>query len=390
MKKLFFLPLFLAAGFTQAQITLSQSDFASAGDTVFMAIDATVSTANPGTAGASAQTWDFTSFSLENFDTLLFVSPAMAPGGGDFPTANVALLTGETATFFNKSASSVEVLGNGGGFGGFAFSAAYNPTFDLLTFPTQVGTTISAAYAFDVTEFVGVDTTVSVPLVGNVVIQLDSIRFKRDATVDIEFDAHGTVQLDLGNYPALRSRNVQVNNDTVFAFMGAPVNLGIIGINLVAGWNVITNDIAASISLIAPGIFLGNTTGITTVKSYDWYANNVGYRLVSLELDETTEAPVRASYLSDPIFLSVGTTELLPNAFVYPNPANSVINLNGVPQNTQGTLQLIDMTGKTVMSSSFNGENQFSVAGLAEGTYFLRLVNTEGKLVFTDKVQVIK
>ena len=391
MKKLFFLPLLLAAGFSNAQITLSQSDFASVGDTVFLATDATISGTNVGTAGASAQIWNFTHFNIESMDTLLFVAPGSAVGGADFPSANVALVTGQTSTFFNKTSTSVQILGNGGAAAGFGFSAPFAPPYNILTYPTSVGTSIHAVSGFDVTEYIGLDTTATVPFVGSIHVVLDSVRFKRELTSDITFDAHGNVGLPIGSYPALRSYNVQVNNDTIYALMGVPVNVPALGINLVAGWIVITPSIASAIALISPNLFLGQTTGITTTRSYDWYANSVGYRLASVELDTAAgHAPKRVQYLSDPALMSVIGQELLPSAFVYPNPTAEFLGLSGVGADMQGNIAVLDLNGKTVMNARYVGQTQISVSELATGTYFFRLTDKQGRLVFSDKFQVVK
>lgn len=391
MKKLSFLPLLLAASLVQGQITLDQSDFASVGDTVFLATDETISGTNVGTASASAQTWNFSGFGIESFDTLLFVPPASATGGADFPTANVALITGATTTFFNKSATGVQILGNGGGFGGFGFSAPYAPPYNILNFPTTLGATINTTSGFDVTEYIGLDTTVNFPpLVNNLHILLDSIRFKRESDIDITFDAHGNVTLPLDTYPALRAYNVQVNNDTIYAFMGAPVNIPFL-LTLNAGWNVITAQMAQSIALIAPGILVGQSTGITTARSYDWYAKDIGYRLVSVELDTAAgHAPKRVQYLSDPELMSISDDEVLPAAYVYPNPANGFLMLKGIDAATQGNITVTDMFGRAVMNARYTGQNQISLEGLASGTYFLRFNDTKGKLLFADRFQVVK
>lgn len=386
MKKLSFLPLLLAAGFSQAQITLSQADFASVGDTVFMATDQSLTGINVGTAGASAQTWNFTSLGIEDFDSLLFVAPGSAVGGANFPSSNIALVTGVTSTFFVKSANDVKILGSGGAAQGFGFSAPFNPPYDILTFPTTLGTTINATSGFDVTEYIGIDTTVF-----GTNIQLDSLRFKRELQSDVTFDAHGTVGLPVGTYTALRAYNEQTTNDSIYAFMGAPVNLAIFGINLDAGWNTIDQATLDAISLLSPGLFTGQTIGITETRSYDWYAQGIGYRLASIQVNGSNQ-PVKAEYLSDPSLLgaSVNESEALPTAFVFPNPTTEYLQLAGVDAGTEGNLNILDLNGKTVLNVRYNGQNQISVSNLASGTYFLNLTDTQGKLLFTDKFQVVK
>ena len=381
MKKLFFLPLLLAAGYSQAQITLDQADFASVGDTVFLATDLTVTGTNLGSASATAQTWNFASFGIEGFDTLLFVDPASTGLDADFPTANIALVTGQTTTFFNKTSGSVKILGNGGSAQGFGFSAPYNPPYDILTFPTTNTTTINAISGFDVTEFIGIDTTV--PFIGQV--KVDSVRFKRDLESEITFDAFGNVTLPVGTFNSLRAYNEQTTNDSLYINMGAPVPF----LDLDQGWNTVTPTLLAQINGLAPGLFTGQTIGFTTTRSYDWYAKNIGYRLASVEVNQTGQA-TRTQYLSNPSLLSIASEELLPTAFIYPNPTTEFVALSGVSKDMQGNISVLDLNGKAVMNTVYNGQNQISVAGLASGTYFFRFTDKQGKLVFADKFQIVK
>lgn len=394
MKKLFFLPFLMAAAYSQAQITLTQSDFAAVGDTVHLGNDITnVGSVNVGTASVNAQTWNFSSLSMDGFNSLLFVDPSNAVGNADYPSANIALLTGQTSTFFNKTASGVEILGNGGAAGGFGFSAPYNPPYTILPFPTTLGTSVNASFGFDVTEFIGIDTIINIPpFVSNLHVQLDSVRFRRDGVVDMDFDAHGTVTLpNLGDFQSLRCYNVQTNTDSVLAFLGGPVSIPFLSINLVAGWNVITQELADNISIIAPGVFGGQATGIHTDRSYDWYSNGVGYRMVSVSLDTTAGfPPKRVDYLSSPEFASVTSSELLPAAFVYPNPTAEILSLSGIDANTQGNIAIFDLGGRVVMNTLYTGQTQISVSDLASGTYFFRLTNKQGQLLFADKFEVVK
>lgn len=386
MKKFFLLPLVFTAGLSQAQITLTQADFASVGDTIYMATDQTLAGINVGTAGATAQTWNFTSLGIEDFDSLLFVAPASAVGGADFPTSNIALVTGATSTFFVKSAGDVKVLGSGGAAQGFGFSAPFNPPYAILTFPTTLGTTINATSGFDVTEYIGIDTTVF-----GTNIQLDSLRFKREIESDVTFDAHGNIGLPVGAYDALRAYSEQTTNDSIYAYMGAPVNLGIVGINLDAGWNTIDQGTLNAIALLSPELFTGQVIGETVTKSYDWYANGVGYRLASIQVNNSNQ-PVKAEYLSDPslVGLAIAEAEALPKAFVYPNPSSEYLQLAGVQAGTQGNIAVLDLNGKTVMNARYAGQNQISVSSLPTGTYFLRLTDNQGNLLVSDKFQVVK
>jgi hypothetical protein len=170
-----------------------------------------------------------------------------------------------------------------------------------------------------------------------------------------------------------------------------PVSVPLLGINLTAGWNVITNDIAAAIALVAPGVFVGNTTGITVEKSYDWFTNGRDYLICSVQLDaENNDAPLRARYLSDPVFLSNPNLDLIPGAFVYPNPTSEFVTFSGLPQDFSGQAIFTDMTGRVVLRSSIFFGSQISVQQLAAGMYAVSVISNDGKLVIQDKIQKVK
>ncbi len=391
MKRIFILPFVFAAFTANAQITLNQADFGSPGDTVFQATDQTLPAIVLGNASAAAQNWDFSFFGIDRFDTLRFVNPATAPGGADFPNASVALLSGNSSLFFNNTASNLQVLGNGAGAGGFGFSAPFNPPFNLLSYPATYGANSIQNYNFDVTEYIGLDTIVDAPLVGQLTIQLDSIRIKRAAQVVINIDAFGNITLPIGTFNSLRALNVQTNNDTTYAYLLQPISIPLLQINLSAGWNVITNDIAAAIALVAPGIFIGNTTGITVEKSYDWFTNGKDYFICSVQLDAANnDAPLRARYLSDPVFLSNPSLDLIPGAYVYPNPSSEFVAFSGLPQDFSGQAIITDMNGRTVLRSSLLFGSQLSVQHLSAGMYSVSVISQDGKLVIQDKFQKIK
>ena len=62
---------------------------------------------------------------------------------------------------------------------------------------------------------------------------------------------------------------------------------------------------------------------------------------------------------------------------LYPNPANSVLNISGV--NGSETIQLLDMTGKVLRDVPAKQNTQFDVSRLPNGIYLIRVVSTNGQ-----------
>ncbi|MFZ9029501.1 MAG: T9SS type A sorting domain-containing protein, partial [Crocinitomicaceae bacterium] len=78
---------------------------------------------------------------------------------------------------------------------------------------------------------------------------------------------------------------------------------------------------------------------------------------------------------------SVGLGELaIEGVKVFPNPANEVLNVTFDANNTDYTVELTDLQGRTVATQSFNGVSgvqtvNFSVADVATGSYIVTISN---------------
>jgi len=77
-----------------------------------------------------------------------------------------------------------------------------------------------------------------------------------------------------------------------------------------------------------------------------------------------------------------------PTISLYPNPTNDAVYIR-CPQNTQQTVvEVLDLTGKTVVKLTPSGENDLRVdlATLGKGTYILRLTDRKNGRVYTKQV----
>ena len=86
----------------------------------------------------------------------------------------------------------------------------------------------------------------------------------------------------------------------------------------------------------------------------------------------------------------VGVDEALGNVLnVYPNPANGSLNIT-LPSAEQVVLNIIDMTGRSVLSAASNHATlvQLDVTSLATGSYVLEVSN--GKELRRQVVQIVK
>ncbi|HVA97504.1 MAG TPA: T9SS type A sorting domain-containing protein, partial [Bacteroidia bacterium] len=82
-----------------------------------------------------------------------------------------------------------------------------------------------------------------------------------------------------------------------------------------------------------------------------------------------------------------------PNANVYPNPANNLLNVAiSLPKGElEYTMCLYNSEGNRVMCETLSSDiSTFSINQLSSGMYYYRIIDSSGNLVKADKVTIIK
>ncbi|MCF8365590.1 MAG: T9SS type A sorting domain-containing protein [Bacteroidales bacterium] len=76
------------------------------------------------------------------------------------------------------------------------------------------------------------------------------------------------------------------------------------------------------------------------------------------------------------------------NLRVYPNPASDLLNVS-VPEGNSVRVEILTATGKPVIQKQLPGNSsQLDISGLEQGSYFVRIITGENKIV--KKIQVIR
>lgn len=85
---------------------------------------------------------------------------------------------------------------------------------------------------------------------------------------------------------------------------------------------------------------------------------------------------------------SVGTIQNDTKVDVYPNPANSVVQISS-DKSITGNVIIMDMSGRTVAQEKMNGSaHSLSVSNLANGLYFYKIVDAENTQIKTGKLTI--
>ncbi|NVK64683.1 MAG: T9SS type A sorting domain-containing protein [Flavobacteriales bacterium] len=341
----------LIANFSTAQITLNNSDFADGGDTVRMS-----STTDPAidflSTGAN-HTWDFSglvaeSQTLKNYNDLgnasalvQFLFGNFAPS--DYQATNMvasdALPLDQIGTFLPVTISEVNQVSKNSS--DSITSIGFSVTVDGTEVPFR-SDTIETRYKFpanfgDVYSSRGYSNLDMNPIFDAIWIQYR----QRNSNID----GWGQITTPFGTFDALRIRHSIQEQDSVYiGQFGNWISLPIPPSNIYEWW---TNGQLEPILRINTSD-IGGTETVTNIEYRDNY---------------------------DPAL--AGIDELFEELSVYPNPAQDILNVEGLQPGS--TYLLVSPDGKQVLSGTIQSEmHSVSLHEMAAGNYMILVKNTNG------------
>lgn len=365
--------------YSQSPITITQADFGSIGDEIYLGYDAT-----PGlpvlpvnTIPSAQQTWDFDTLHTETLDTLYFLSPSLFPNASNYPGANIVISSNQGNFFIEKSATGIKMHGFSIDFGLLSADAVFNPPVVTVPLSATVGTTYNGTSAFQAVNFIGIDTNVF-----SCIIKIDSVMVKRKSNYSINFDAFGKLKLPLGwHNNTIRSLTTDITVDSVFIYAPNPINCPPF-LNVPAGWSLAPDFL---LQLANP-----NLTSVMkdTTRVYNWFETGGKFSICAVDVDHNY-LPISARFVSDTsqIGLSVVYYDDLMNIMVYPNPTQNFINVF-MPEYQAGyTVSITELQGRQVRRVPLT-TNQLAI-NLEEfnnGIYLLAIENNAGQIVARRKI----
>ena len=362
-----------------AQITVTNTGFPEAGDTLITAVDNLPSGIQI-TAGGGDQTWDFSSLQAPFSRRVIYGEAMDGSAGSSFPNATlVANIVEGAEGYFEITGSTVELIGLFG-------ADPLDLGLEILTrFDPSVTERRAPMNFFDVNQ---TESALLLPfstddLPGGILDQLpitpDSLRI-RIATERLDVvDAWGNLTIPDGTYDVLREKRTEIRETRLDAKLGF------------LDWQDIT-DLAIA-SLPDEGAeFLGEDTTIT----HNYFADGIkeAIAVVTLNNEETTALSVE--FKSDDITTSVQNANALqPGVYAFPNPATVNVRFefsNLEPGNYD--LKLFNIVGAEVWSDRLyiNGSRaiKIDISRLKKGTYLYNLINDNGKTLTTRRLIVLR
>jgi hypothetical protein len=291
-------------------------------------------------------------------DTLEFTFASWAPKFSKFPTSNVAahFFNGDAYAYLINSASSLTILGQSAvmDFGGGPSDIVQKnmPAEILSNFPSTYLTTFTNNFTTDGTFFFGVD-----PGLG---FTIDSVRQKSIVSKKSNVDAWGSITTPLGTFPSLRYFEVKNHTDSTWIYS-----------TMIGGWNFFQETIDSS-------------------KQYSWWANGVGFPLVTANLDQASMALKSVDWLKATPTAGINELASAISVNTYPNPAQNEINF-GTDASKVSAIQVFDITGRLVQSFAVNADNsRINTSDLANGEYSYSVLGKDKVVLNHGKFTIAK
>lgn len=315
-----------------SQITITQADLGQAGDSIVVGNDNTPpANLSVGAGSSSSQSWNFTSLSVSNINTLKFEYPANTSSGSQFPNADLATERQQDTVFYKVTTTAFSIDGiTGDPFNlGTTMALDFNPDVKQLGFPSTLNSAFTAVAYFD--------STGSCSALGYGSL-CDSARIKRRVNLTSNIDAYGDVNTPGGNYTSIRQYLKEDDLDTIWIKNpnGFPL-----------GWiQFLTQD--------------------TTIHYYRWYANSESWPVLSVTADAPNGNITTAEFKVDDNLISYVITKNNPNCNGDCDGYAMISGLGGVPPyNYQ-------------WPASAGGGTNAAAGGLCAGNYDVTVYDANG------------
>lgn len=363
----------LFATISYGQITISNSTFPVAGDTLFTILDndANISFDEDG----ADVTWDFRSLSGPFARETRFLDASEGTAPEDFPDADlVSISANEQETYYQSFNNKIIEIGRAGEFvPGFDIPVAYeeNPTFRKA--PISFGDVDDDEAIANVE--VGADI-IPAELLEGVPIEFDSLRISLQTNSESVVDAWGTVRLPDGDYEVLRDK-VSTNTETKI-FAKIPI----------LGWNEIPSTLLEGLGDLADAF------GVVETTTYNYYSANDKEIIASVIVDSEdviTSVEYKGNLIINDIKVLAPDANLI-TAFPNPSYGNVSIQMVNYPLG-EYRMKVYNVVGKELWSESFllrsNRVFKADLLHLSKGTYLYSIFDKNGKKLVTKRIAIM-
>ena len=354
------------------QITVTNSTFPEAGDTLFTILD-TESNISIGDAGEN-MTWDYRSLAGPFVRETRFLEASEGMASEDFPDADlVSLSANEQEAYYKSFSNKIIEIGRAGEFvPGFDIPVVYEEN------PTYRRAPISYGDVDDDESIASVDVGADIippELLEGAPFEFDSIRISLISNSESEVDAWGTVRLPDGDYDVIRDKVTTTSDTKLFAKLA------------IIGWFDIT-------SLVGGIEGIGEAIGVVETITYNYYSAEDKEIIVSIITDDQ-DMITSVEYKGDAIISDIKV--VAPDYSMitaYPNPSFGSVSVQMVNYPLgEYRMKVYNVVGKELWAESYqlrsNRVFKADLMHLRKGTYLYSIFDKNGKKLVTKRIAII-
>ncbi len=369
-----------------AQITITNTVFPSAGDTLKFAIDNSPSAAiNPATPPGGNQIWDFSSLDVSQTNQFIYKAASAGSNTSTYPGADLVIITNTGETYYNKTANKFEILGYTGD-----DPANFGVNVDAIFSPPLVERRAPMNF-FDINS-TQANLSLTFPtnqppldsIFGNLPVNIDSLRVRVTTSRIEAVDGWGNCIIPGGQYPVLRQKRTEYQSTSLDVYVLLFPGFG--------NWV----DLATLLGGGGGG-GLGNFIGTDTIVTYRFYSGTekeeIAIATMNPELTQVESVRYKnVSGVSDaPALDAPGTAAI----HAYPNPAVEWVRFDctNLP-NDAYTLKIFNLVGRVVWKENYqmagNKSIRLELGQFKKGTYLYSLSDSKGNIIGTKRLVVLK
>lgn len=356
-----------------AQITVDNSTFPIAGDTLRTSVDNLPSNIEIGSAGVDLS-WDFSSLQSPFVDELLVQNAEEGQVADQFPTADVVTeLLGGGEAYYSSDDNEYLLLGYNGpdpiGFG-IDLLARLEPASVIKRAPMNFLDINTSGFNINIPFSA---EAIPAEVFENLPIKPDSIRIRISSDRTDVVDAWGTLTIPGGTFEVLREKRIEYQETLLDIKIGE------------FPWQDVT-------ALVPFPDLLGTDTIIT----YNYFSNDAKEPIVVATVSPDESVVETVTYKS----IEVPTSITRPNVaksdvIAYPNPAidSARFQFSNLRSGNYD-LKIYNILGIVVQQNSYqiSGSKtvEMDLSDLRKGTYLYSLQNEEGQTLVTKRLLIIR
>ncbi|HBF87217.1 MAG TPA: hypothetical protein DDX39_01145 [Bacteroidales bacterium] len=358
MKKLLlFISIFMTFGaIAKSQITITSNDMPLSGDFFVQAVSNVIDTSlSVGDSGENIL-WDYSNLPFTTIDSVIFYDPLLSPYYGTFPEANLCMSSSDIS--YGYIVSDVDAFTIVGVVTVLGDTLKIHTSMRKFIFPLNYLTVFDDSnLLIDSTAFYGQEYSG---------FYVDSVRMIVSNEAYNTVDGWGVLKTPLDSAEVLRMETMNLDITEIKAHVLDTTWIGPIPIPI--------------------DYWMDVQTTVDTSFEYSWIANDTGYPLLEMTVENDTV--IETKYKYDPLLLVACKEIKLENHVkVFPNPSNGEIQLMSDVDISKIIIYSIE--GRFVNEISINSKNFKLNIQLANGTYIYQIYDSKNQLIKRDKLFII-